>query len=137
MQEVHVYGNGRGFVIVPVLEETGQEPREILPVERVSLTLGRPTVVELSRALRSAHERSTSGETDDVTPWDGDQGRWWQHNLLFVVIKWEEAHVAFLSQRKSPEGEWESFDARRFPADVQTLELAEALIAYLGERLHA
>ncbi len=142
-QEVHVYGSGREFVVVPVVTPNEGTRTEVRPVQRVSITLGRPTTVELARALRESRawietyqETGRSGQAPRIEPWDGDAGRWWAHNLLFVVLRWEEDAVVFAPQTRSAEGMWETAAAQRLPSDTSAMALAETLIAYLGEQLH-
>ncbi|MGC9520624.1 MAG: hypothetical protein ACP5HG_01920 [Anaerolineae bacterium] len=141
--EVHVYGSGREFVVAPAVPLEDSARTEVLPVQRVSIVMGRPVSVELGRALQESravaeahYEASGSGEVPTIQPWDGDTGRWWAHNLLFVVLRWEEEAIIFAPQARSTEGMWETAEARRLPADTSDLALAEALIAYLGEQLH-
>lgn len=134
-REVHVYGDGRGFVVVPVILHASGEAVEITPVQRVMLTLGRPTAYELSRALAQALSRSAEAP-EDAARWDGDRGRWWEHHLLLVVLRWETDRVLFTPQQRRVDGTWQPANCRAFPPDVTTGALAEELIRYLGVCLH-
>jgi hypothetical protein len=135
-RHVHVYADGRGFVVVPVTQDPDGTPVEVTPVERVSLTLGRATSVELTRALRRAARRSAAEGDDDLAAWDGDDGRWWSHNLLFVKLAWTPEGVTLTPQRPTSPGAWEDAGAESLPPTTPSLEIAQHLIEYLGQRLH-
>ena len=134
-REVHVYGDGRGFVVVPVIARVPGEVVEITPVQRVWLTLGRSTSYELSRALARALSRGVEAP-ENAARWDGDRGRWWEHHLLSVVIRWEQDGVLLMFRQRRADGTWESVDRRSFPPDTTTGALAEEIIHYLGRCLH-
>ncbi len=127
---VHVYANGRRFVVVPVVQEPGSEAIEIAPVLDVPLTLGRPTVVRLTNALRAARENSQKSAPPQ-TLWDGEKGRWWAHHLLCLAICWEKEQISLTAYREA------SSEPILFPADTPSSELAGRLIKMLGEKLHA
>ncbi|MCJ7548528.1 MAG: hypothetical protein MUQ30_02475, partial [Anaerolineae bacterium] len=96
----------------------------------ILLTLGRPTVFRLARAIRSAREFSENEESIHAVRWDGDGGRWWQHHLMWVAIKWEAAHVRMCQPDLGEE------TSVTLPVDTPESELAERLIQWLGQRLH-
>ena len=128
--EVHIYANGRTFVVVPVTETPDGKAVEVTPVHEIPLTLGRPTVFRLTRAIRSAREFSESEESITAARWDGDGGRWRQHHLMWVAIKWEATHVRMLQANLGEE------TSVTLPVDTPESELAERLIQWLGKRLH-
>ena len=128
--EVHIYANGRTFVVVPVTETPDGKVVEVIPVHEIPLTLGRPTVLRLTRAIRSARKFSESEESITAARWEGDGGRWWQHHLMWVAIKWEAAHVRMV------EPELDDETSVTLPVDTPESELAERLIQWLGLRLH-
>lgn len=129
--EVHIYANGRTFVVVPVTEAPDGRAVEVTPVHAIPLTLGRPTVFRLTRAILSAREFSEKEESIHAVPWDGDGGRWWQHHLTLVAIKWGAAHVRMLKP------DLENETSVSLPVDTPESELAERLVQWLGQRLHA
>ena len=126
---VHVYANGRRFVVVPVVHDAAGDPIETQDMQTVPLTLGRPTVVRLGRALRAAREQSLRGASDRPR-WDGEEGRWWSHHLLGLAIRWEDDR-ALLSDLgdSSPE-------PVLLPTGATDSQVAEHLIELLGKRLH-
>ena len=128
--EVHIYANGRTFVVVPVTETPDGKVVEVIPVHEIPLTLGRPTVLRLTRAIRSARKFSESEESITAARWEGDGGRWWQHHLMWVAIKWEATHVRMV------EPELDDETSVTLPVDTPESELAERLIQWLGLRLH-
>ncbi|MGC9346699.1 MAG: hypothetical protein ACP5JG_01060 [Anaerolineae bacterium] len=133
---VNVYASGLGFVVVPVAGwATGQET-EMVPVHRVSLERGNATVVDLSLALEAAQEEAQPDPSDAVNAWDGDDGRWWAHNLAFVKITWYPDKVVFAPQEQTPDGDWQTRYSEELPATTNVDDLSRALIRYLGERLH-
>jgi hypothetical protein len=138
--EVHVYASGREFVVVPVMVAATGETLEVTPVEHVNLVIGRATMVELTRALRELWERSSiaagAAGLDGVTVWGGDNGRWWAHNLLFVVLRWGKDGLTFARQERASSGGWETAASELLPHDTPFAELAEKLIYALGEQLH-
>jgi len=128
--EVHIYANGRTFVVVPVAETPDGNVVEITPVHEIPLTLGRPTVFRLIRAIRHARELSENEESVHAVRWDGDGDRWRQHHLMWVAIKWEAAHVRML------EPDLDDETSVTLPVDTPESELAERLIQWLGQSLH-
>lgn len=138
--EVHVYASGREFVVVPVLSLTPEEVVEAAPAEHVNLVIGRATVVELSRALRAAQQQCLSASSvtacEGHIPWDGDTGRWWAHNLLFVVLRWCDGKLEFIRQARTDGSDWEAVETTILPAETSFTDLAEELIRALGDRLH-
>ena len=128
--EVHIYANGRTFLVVPVTEAPDGKVVEVTPVHTIPLTLGRPTVFRLTRAIRSARKCSENEESINAVRWDGDGGRWWQHHLMLVAIKWEEARVRML------EPDLDDERSVTLPVDTPESELSERLIQRLGQRLH-
>jgi hypothetical protein len=131
---VHVYASAREFVVVPVMV-VATEAIELAPVERVKLVIGRATTVALTRALRDTRQRSAIGLDGEVPRWDGDNGRWRTHNLLFVTLRWDETGLTFARQERSSTGEWETIAAKRLPGDTPLEDLAAKLIEALGEQL--
>ena len=129
--EVHIYANGRTFVVVPVTEAPDGNVVEVTPVHEIPLTLGRPTVFRLTRAIRSARKLSESEESITAARWDVDEGRWRQHHLMWVAIKWEAAHVRMM------EPDLDDETSVTLPVDTPESELAERLIQWLGQRLHS
>jgi len=117
-------------VVVPVTETPDGKVVEVIPVHEIPLTLGRPTVLRLTRAIRSARKFSESEESITAARWEGDGGRWWQHHLMWVTIKWEAAHVRMV------EPELDDETSVTLPVDTPESELAERLIQWLGLRLH-
>jgi len=128
--EIHIYANGRTFVVVPVTEAPDGNVVEVTPMHEIPLTLGRPTVFRVARAIRNAREFSESEESITAARWDGDGGRWWQHHLISVAIKWEAPHVRILQPSLGEE------TSVTLPVDTPESELAERLIQWLGQRLH-
>ena len=128
--EVHIYANGRTFVVVPVKEAPDGNVVEVTPVHEIPLTLGRPTVLRLTRAIRNARESCENGGSSHTVRWEGDGGRWRQHHLMLVAIKWEAAHVRMLEPDLGEE------TSVTLPVDTTESELAERLIQWLGQRLH-
>jgi hypothetical protein len=128
--EVHIYANGRTFVVVPVTEAPDGNVVEVTPVHEIPLTLGRPTVFRLTRAIRSAREFSEGEESITAARWDGSGGKWRQRHLMWVTIKWEAAHVRVLQPNLGEE----TFVT--LPMNTPESELAERLIQWLGQRLH-
>ncbi|HNT73722.1 MAG TPA: hypothetical protein PKH77_01745 [Anaerolineae bacterium] len=82
---LHVYANGRGFVIAPVRQDAAGEWCEYQPVQRVSLALGYSVTQRLTRVVRKVQAQSGNGGAPGDL-WDGDQGRWWTHRLLTVKV---------------------------------------------------
>jgi len=128
--EIHIYANGRTFVVVPVTEAPDGKAVEVTPVHEIPLTLGRPTVLRLTRAIRNARKFCENEESIHTVRWDGDGGRWRQHHLMLVAIKWEAAHVRMLEPDLGEE------TSVTLPVDTPESELAERLIQWLGQRLH-
>lgn len=128
--EVHIYASGLTFVVVPVLNALNGSAVEVTPVYKIPLTLGRPTVFRLARAIRNAREFSENEESTTAARWDGDVGRWWQHHLMLIAIKWEAARVRMMEPDLGEE------TSVGLPADTAESELAERLIQRLGQRLH-
>lgn len=122
---VHVYGNVREFVVVPVVAGADGAPLEITPAHHVSLDRGLPTTVELALALERARDRALSVGKDG-TPWDG--GKWWDHHLLLVAVTWAGEQV-----RLVPEAAGDS--PITAPSDVALSDLARWLIQHLGDCL--
>lgn len=135
-REVHVYANGRGFVVVPTIVDGNGTRVEAPPVDRVLLTLGRATVVELARALRTAAQQSADLTLEATAPWDGDGERWWTHNLCFVVLQWVDDGLKYAPQVPAADGGWETGSTETLPLDTTFVDLAEKLILSLGEQLH-
>ena len=127
---IHIYANGRRFVIVPVMRDSTGEAVEIEPAAEVPLTLGRPTVVRLAWAVRDTRAVSRQARTS-AARWDGEAGRWWDHHLLSVSVAWEEDQVV-IRALQAPAG-----DPIFLSPDVSDDELSETLITLLGEKLHA
>ncbi len=127
---VHIYANGRRFVIVPVISSPGGELIELDAVQTVPLTLGRPTVVRLSRALRAAVAASLES-APDVPRWDGEKGRWWSHHLLGLTAKWKDNRITLSGLDD------DGMAPVVFPADTPEGDLSEQLIALLSGKLHA
>ena len=133
---VHVYGSGREFVVVPLAHSDEEDWIEVTPVHRVNIILGRSVVAPLARALREAKARSTAGLQEDAEPWDGDEGRWWDHHLLWVRITWSPAHITFAPQDISESGA-EAEMPEIMPGNLPETKLATRLVEYLGQRLEA
>lgn len=131
--EVHVYASAREFVVVPVTMTDTGAVLEVMPVERVKLVVGRATMVALSVALRQMHLRST-GELS-ATRWDADNGRWWEHSLLFVVLQWQPDELVFARQELDSCGEWQTMSIERLSTSTSFSTLAEKLVHALGEQL--
>ncbi|MCD6287424.1 MAG: hypothetical protein J7M39_16075 [Anaerolineae bacterium] len=128
--EVHIYANGRTFVVVPVTEAPDGKAIEVTPVHQIPLTLGRPTVFRLARAIRNAREFCENEGSIHAVLWDGDGGRWRQHHLMWVAIKWDADHVRMLQPHLGKER------SVILPMDTPESKLAERLIQWLGQRLH-
>ena len=134
---VHVYGSGRVFVVVPLAQSEAGDWMEITPVERVNIVLGRSVVVPLAQALREGKARSSAGFEDEADAWDGDGGRWWDHNLLCVRITWSPEHVTF-APRAGAGGEPETGEmVEIMPGNLPEAKIATRLVEYLGQRLEA
>lgn len=141
MQEqgrVHVYANGRRFVVVPVVDGDGGAPIELEGGHTVPLTLGRPTVVRLSRALGAARADSEQAAAQAAAQiglprpqWDGEDGRWWDHHLLGLAVCWAADQITITELQDEPP------EPVLFPKETPDSVLAEQLIARLGEKLHA
>ncbi|MBN1248088.1 MAG: hypothetical protein JXC32_10555 [Anaerolineae bacterium] len=127
---VHVYASGRQLVIVPVVTDAHGDLVEIDAVQTVPITLGRPTVVRLSRALSAAREASNQ-RTAGQPRWDGERGRWWAHHLLGLTIRWEKDQIALTELHQ------DDAEPAILPADTTDIALAERLIELLGQKLHA
>ena len=125
----HIYANGRRFIIVPVVTRPDGQPIELDAPQTVPLTLGRPTVVRLTRALHAAKEASHQGNPE-AAPWDGESGRWWSHHLLGLTLHWGDDQVTLSGLQ---EGEMTPIV---FSTETPEGEIAERLIALLGEKLH-
>jgi hypothetical protein len=137
-ERVNVYASGLGFVVVPVAGGASGEETEVVPVHRVSLDLGNATVTELAMALETAKAAGRPEAPDDrLATWDGDDGRWWAHNLAFVKITWYPDKVVFAPQEQTSEGDWQTRYAEELPPTANVDDLSRALIRYLGEQLHA
>ncbi len=95
---IHVYANGHGFVVVPVLIDAAGHEVEGTPANLAALTLGRPTTLALTKALRSAREQSAAGQSDTWIAWDGDNGKWWAHHLFRATIVWHADAVVITSE---------------------------------------
>jgi len=128
--EAHIYANGLTFVVVPVTKAPDGKAVEVTPVHKIPLTLGRPTVFRLARAIRNAREFSESEESTNAAPWDGDGGRWWQHHLMLITIKWEAARAWLMEADLGEE------TSVTLPVDTPESELAERLIQWLGQKVH-
>ncbi len=98
---IHVYANGHGFVVVPVLIDAEGHEVEGTPANAVPLTLGRPTTLTLTKALRSAREQSAAGQSDTFIAWDGENGRWWTHHLFRTTIVWRADAVVITSEPRA------------------------------------
>jgi hypothetical protein len=134
---VHVYGSGRVFVVVPLAPSENGEWMEMQPVERVNIVLGRSVIAPLAQALREGKARSSAGLEDEADVWDGDGGRWWDHNLLCVRISWSPAHVTF-APRAGARGEPETGELMEImPGNLSETKIATRLVEYLGQRLEA
>jgi hypothetical protein len=127
---IHIYANGRRFVIVPVVSNPDTESLEVEPAYAIPLTLGRPTVVRLARALRVARQVGQRGEVP-ADRWDGEGGRWWSHHLLGLTLTWTENQIALEGLRERDS------EPDIFPADTPDTTLAEKLIERLGQKLNA
>jgi hypothetical protein len=136
--EVHVYATGRGFVVVPVVRRADDENAEWTPVRRVSLALGRPTVVTLSRALQKAREQSAAGPEAGTEAWDGDGGRWWVRHLLLVEITWQAEQIKLTHETRAHGGllAREPVQTLSLPGDTPAYDLARWIVQYLAETLH-
>ena len=134
---VNVYASGLGFVVVPVAGWATEQETETVPVHRVSLGVGNATITDLAIALETAREAGQPEAPDALEAWDGDDGRWWAHNLAFVKITWYRDKVIFAPQEQTPEGDWQTRTSEELPATTNADDLSRALIRYLGERLHA
>lgn len=128
---VHVYADGRGFVVVPALSSSVGAYVELEPVHRVSFVLGYATRVNLTKALRNSFESQVDGPV-----WDGDAGRWWAHNLLFVRLLAADEQLCCVEQRRMAEG-WEDAAVNTLPGDVSFDDLAELLLQLFRAKLHA
>jgi len=117
-------------VVVPVTEASDGNVIEVTPVHEIPLTLGRPTVFRLTRAIRNARESSENEESITAARWDGNGGRWMQHHLMWIAIRWEASHVQMLQPDLDEE------TSVILPVDTPESELAERLIHWLGQRLH-
>lgn len=117
-------------MVVPVVRNPDGTSVEVAPVHKIPLTLGQPTVFRLTRAIRQAREFSEGEKSADTVPWDGDRGRWWQHHLMLVVIRWEEGQVQFF------EPEPGEVETEHLPEDISDSDLAERLVQRLGHKLH-
>jgi hypothetical protein len=133
--EIHIYASAREFVAVPVEADAAGTRVETLPVEHVNLVMGRATLVELARALREMRERRFVGTS--IAHWDGDNGRWWAHNLLFVVLRWDAEGLVFERQERASTGNWETAESERLDHGTSFVDLAEKLVGLLGEQLHS
>lgn len=142
--KIRVYANGRRFVVVPVIStplpssDSNPEAVEITPAHSIPLTLGRPTVVRLARALRAAKQASQAAE-DDAPRWDGEGGRWWAHHLLGLALTWRETEIALAEIRGRDSARDLAHDLAplTLPAETPESALAEKLIELLGQKLHA
>ncbi len=135
--QVHIYGSGRVFIVVPVAQSDTGDWVEMNPVERVNIILGRSVVVPLAQALREAQAQSTAGLQSEADRWDGDGGRWWDHHLLHVRITWSQEHITFAPQPAASGKSEIKEPLELIPGDVPESKLATRLIEYLGERLEA
>ena len=141
-QSIRVYASGRKFVVVPLVERPDEHQIEAAPAHHVNLTLGRPAVLTLTKAIRSARERSTAEPSGSVVAWDGEDGRWWVHHLLSVTVTWEASRIVITSgpRMKANAGasvQEEAFHRLELPTDTPASDIAEWLIRHLGERLHS
>ncbi|GEM_PF-1115960 len=130
---IHIYADGRGFVICPVHQDDNGQWREYQPVQRISLTLGYPTTYYLSRAIEKACAQSTEGSGEK---WDGDAGRWWAHHLLALAIV-ESADELALSNLGEDTAATERAALAHWPADAPVSEVAECIVEQLRKALSA
>ena len=148
---IHVYANGHGFVVVPVLIDAAGHEVEGTPANLAALTLGRPTTLTLTKALRSAREQSAAGQSDTCIAWDGDNGKWWAHHLFKATIVWHADAVVITSEPRgktsdailprpkqaglAQDDQSDAHEVSELPADAPASEIAEWLIRHLGELL--
>ena len=98
-KRVHIYAAATRFVVVPVRHIDG-ECVEVVPVQRVGLMMGRDTVGELAKAIDKSAVYPPVELGVRPALWDGDNGRWWNHNLLYVQLLWCGDRVQFATQRR-------------------------------------
>lgn len=122
---IHIYADGRGFVICPVYQDTHAEWHEYQPVQRVSLALGQPTIQRLAQAIQKARAQS---QESPGAKWDGDAGRWWAHHLLAMAIV-ESAGELVLSDLG------EDTLLARWPVDTPLSKVAQRIIEQLRKAL--
>ena len=124
-RSVHIYARGRGFLVVPVCPQPDGLWLECQPAREISLTPGYATTVYLGRAIDAAASQPSD---DDIQPWDGSAGGWWEHHLLAVRVTWDDSHTQLLRlPNLDVMGNW--------PANFSREKLAGHIIAALGQAL--
>ena len=129
--EIHIYASGRTFVVVPITRAQDGAAIETTPARTVPLTLGQPTSYRISRVIREARADCGCEGMDQPLSWDGDGGRWWQHHLMAVAVRWSGTQVRILDLDQT-EGR-----PLELPAQVSNGELADHLIQVFGQKLSA
>ena len=123
-RSVHIYASGRAFVVVPVCHQTDSEWVECQPVREIVVDKGLP----FSLILEHAIDRAAQHACTELEPWDGAQGRWWEHHLFMVRLIWQaETLQLFILPETTPSIEW--------PATVSMIRVARHLIELLGQAL--
>ncbi|MBN1872589.1 MAG: hypothetical protein JXA33_00025 [Anaerolineae bacterium] len=121
---VHVYASGRAFVVVPVCHQVDGGWVECQPVREIVLEKGLPFSIVLGHAI----DRAVTYLCADPQPWDGVQGRWWEHHLFVARLAWKaETLRLFILPEAEPAAEW--------PANTSNVHIARHLIAQLGQAL--
>lgn len=134
-RRVHIYASGHGFVVVPVCQRADKEWVECEPVWHISLEKALP----IAALLGSAIDKSAQHPCDELHPWDGARGRWWEHHLYAARLTWQadklELTILPDGRPDSPEHLESSRSLGEWPANVSSTPIVRQLIALLGQSL--
>lgn len=138
-KQVHVYADAETVYLVPLKRLESGLWVECLPVSRLSLA----SVLGDDRALNEGLKMVTSysehvPQAREPERWNGENGRLWSDNRLFIAIKWYADHVTLARKTLIPGDDeeppgWADRDAERLPADTSVAQISGLIIDHLKE----